>query len=160
MWLRSWYWVMLCDYGFHFVWPSFWYWVILWLYFRVYDTTPNIALCHYPIGYCLWILPPAIAPHISGSQTVRGAAASSQGSRELLQFFTILSFVDNFISIRWCRYSAIYNTFWFHMLIWGAITCCVYDNFGTRLHATKWIDTPLKFLENAHPSTVSKSVTT
>jgi len=46
------------------------------------------------------------------------------------------------------------------MLIWGAITCCVYASFGTRLHATKWIDTPLKSLETAHPSTVSKSVTT
>ena len=35
----------------------------------------------------------------------KGAAASSQGSCELLQFFTILSFSHNFISIRWCRYS-------------------------------------------------------
>ena len=33
---------------------------------------------------------------------------------------------------------------WFHMLICMAIICCVYDSFGTKLHATKWIDTPLK----------------
>src|SRR6218665_3001543 len=29
--------------------------------------------------------------------------------------------------------------------------CCVYDIFGTKLHA-KLIDTPLTFLETAHPS--------
>jgi len=29
--------------------------------------------------------------------------------------------------------------------------------FGTRLHATKQIDTPLTFLETTHPSAVSKS---
>src|SRR6218665_427072 len=31
---------------------------------------------------------------------IKGAAAFSQGSREPLQFFTILSFIRNFISIR------------------------------------------------------------
>jgi len=36
--------------------------------------------------------------------------------------------------------------------------CCVYDSVGTRLHATKLIDTPLKFLETAHPSAVIKSL--
>jgi len=35
--------------------------------------------------------------------------------------------------------------------------CCVYDSFGTRLHATKYIDMPLIFLEIAHPSAVSKA---
>jgi len=45
---------------------------------------------------------------------------------------------------------------WFQMLICSAIVCCVYDSFGTRLHATKYIDTPLKFVETTHPSAVSK----
>ena len=50
---------------------------------------------------------------------------------------------------------------WSNMLFGNAIMCYVYDSFGTRLHAKKWIDTPLKFLETAHPtSAVSKSVTT
>ena len=45
---------------------------------------------------------------------------------------------------------------WSQMLICSAIMWYVYDSFGTRLHATKtkWIDTPLKFLETAHLSVV------
>src|SRR6218665_485410 len=41
--------------------------------------------------------------------------------------------------------------------LYVAILCCLYDSFGTRLHATKEIDTPLRFLETAHPNAVSKS---
>src|SRR6218665_838810 len=96
----------------------------------------------------------------SGSQTVSGAAASLQGSRELLQFFTILSFfIHIFLQFADVDISQCTLDIWFHMLICIVIRpmCCVYDSFGTKLHATKLIDMPLKFLETAHPSAVSKS---
>jgi len=43
------------------------------------------------------------------------------------------------------------------MLICSAIINCVYDSFGTRLHATKYINTPLNVLKTENPSAVSKS---
>src|SRR6218665_1061270 len=67
-----------------------------------------------------------------------GAAAFSQGSRELLPFFTILSFL--FIILFQFADVDIPQSMldiWFHMLIFIAIMCCVYDSFGTKLHATK-----------------------
>src|SRR6218665_3174198 len=86
--------------------------------------------------------------------------ASSPGGREVLQFFTIFSFLFIFL-FQFADVDISQSTLdiWFHMLICIVIRpmCCVYDSFGTKLHDTKLIDTILKFLETAHPSAVSKS---
>jgi len=42
------------------------------------------------------------------------------------------------------------------LICMAIINLCVWQ-FWHQLHSTKWIDTPLKFLETAHPSVVSKS---
>src|SRR6218665_1060682 len=84
--------------------------------------------------------------------------ASSPGGREVLQFFTILSFLFIFL-FQFTDVDISQSTLdiWFHMLICIVITHCVYNSFGTKLHATTLIDTALKFLEIAHRSAVSKS---
>src|SRR6218665_2056787 len=65
-----------------------------------------------------------------------GAVASSHGSRELLQFFTILFFHNYFYFTDVDILQYILDT-WSHMLICSAIMCCVDASFGTELLATK-----------------------